>query len=121
MLQRINVTVYKTSVVMERLKLQQDVVARQARDLDDVREKLGEVRTEIMKLKGVVKSRESGVAEGTENPDAVADFKLALEELVPREQRLVMRETQLVNDLSIERLKLFELNDRLTKLETELK
>ncbi len=108
MLQRINVTVYKTNVVMERLKIQQDVVARQARDLDDVREKLGEIRTEIMKLKEVVKSRESGVAAGTENPDALADFKLTLEELVQREQRLVMRETQLINELSIGRSKLSE-------------
>jgi len=38
-----------------------------------------------------------------------------------RELRFAQRETQLMNDLSIERSKLLELNDRLTKLELEIK
>jgi hypothetical protein len=121
MLQRINVTVYKTNVVMERLKLQQDVVARQARDLDEVREKLGETRTEIMKLKEVVKSGENGASAGTVNPEVVAKYKLELEEMLQREQRLVMRETQLLNQLSMARNKLAELNGRLDLLEMEIR
>ena len=121
MLQRVNVTVYKTNIVMERMKLQQDLVSRQARDLDDVREKLGETRTEIMKMKEVVKSGESGVAAGTANPEVVAKFKLELEEGLQREQRLVMRESQLINELSMARNKLAELNSRLDLLETEIK
>ena len=121
MLQRINVTVYKTNIVMERLKLQQDLVSRQARDLDDVREKLGETRTDIMKLKEVVKSGESSVAVGTGNPEVVTKSKLELEEGLQREFRLVTRETQLMNELSMARNKLAELNSRLDLLETEIK
>ena len=121
MLQRVSVTVYKTNIVMERLKLQQDLVARQARDLDDVREKLGETRTEIMKLKEVLKSGESSVAVGTGNPEVVAKYKLELDEVLQREQRLVMRESQLINELSMARNKLAELNSRLDLLETEIK
>jgi len=121
MLQRVNVTVYKTNIVMERLKLQQDLVARQSRDLDDVREKLGETRTEIMKMKEVVKSVESSVAVGTGNPEVAAKFKLELEEGLQREFRLVTRETQLLNELSMARNKLAELNSRLDLLETEIK
>ena len=121
MLQRINVTVYKTNVVMERLKLQQELVARQIRDLDDVREKLGETRVQIAKLKEVVKSGERGVEVGTASGDAVANFKLELDEVLQREQRLVMRESQLINELSITRQRLAELNSRLDGLELEIK
>ena len=121
MLQRINVTVYKTNVVMERLKLQQDLVARQARDLDEVREKLGETRIEIMKFKEVLKSAERGVEVGSVNPEVVAKDKLELDEALQREQRLVMREIQIINELSMARQKLAELNSRLDGLELEIK
>ena len=121
MLQRINITVYKTNVVMERMKLQEGVVARQSRDLDDVRQKLGDIRSEIMKIKEVLKSAESGVPAGTTNPDVVAQHRLELEEAVQHEQRLVVRETQLMNELSLARNKLAELNSRLDLLETEIK
>ena len=40
--------------------------------------------------------------------------------LVQWEMRLAQRETQMTNDLSIERSKLMELNEQLTKLELEL-
>ena len=121
MLQRINVTVYKTNVIMERLKIQQDLVTRQTRDLDDVREKLGAIRSEILKIKEVVKSGEAGVPEGHANPEVVAKHKLELEEAVQLEQRLVMRESQLINELSLARNKLAELNSRLDLLETEIR
>jgi peptidoglycan hydrolase CwlO-like protein len=121
MLQRVNVTVYKTNIVMERLKLQQDLVSRQARELDDVREKLGETRTEIMKLKEVLKSGERSVEVGTGNPDVVTKYKLELDEALQREQRIVMREAQLINELSMARQRLAELNSRLDGLELEIK
>lgn len=121
MLQRINVTTYKTSVLMERLKSQHDVVARQTRDLEEIRERLGAARSEIMKLKEVVKSGESGVSAGTANPEIVAKYKLELEEAIETEQRLVMRESQLINELSTTRQKLAELNSRLDNLELEIK
>jgi len=68
-----------------------------------------------------VKSGESGVAAGTANPDVVAKYKLELEEGLQREQRMVMRETQLLNELSMARNKLAELNSRLDLLETEIR
>lgn len=121
MLQRFNATVYKTNVVMERLKLQQDIVARHMGDLDDVREKLGETRSDIMKLRDLLKSGERSVEVGTANPDVVTKYKLELNEVLQREQRLVIRETQLLNELSMARNKLAELNSRLDLLETEIR
>jgi hypothetical protein len=41
--------------------------------------------------------------------------------LIQRELRLAQRETQLMNDLSVERSKLMELNEKLNTLELELK
>jgi peptidoglycan hydrolase CwlO-like protein len=121
MLQRVNVTVYKTNIVMERLKIQQDLVSRQARDLDDVREKLGETRTDIMKLREVLKNGERSVEVGAGNPDVLTKYKLELDEALQREQRLVVRESQLINELSMARNKLAELNSRLDLLEVEIK
>ena len=121
MLQRVNVTVYKTNVVMERLKLQQDLVSRQTRDLDEVREKLGETRSDIVNLREVLKSGERSVEVGTANPDVVTKYKIELNEALQREHRLVMREAQLINEVSIARQRLAELNSRLDGLELEIK
>ena len=46
--------------------------------------------------------------------------KTELQNMSQREQRLSMRETQLVNELELERAKLNDLNDRLNALELEL-
>jgi hypothetical protein len=121
MLQRFNATVYKTNVVMERLKLQQDIVARHTGDLDEVREKLGETRSDIMKLRDLLKSGERNIEVGIANPDVITKYKLELNEALQREQRLAMRETQLINQLSMARNKLAELNSRLDLLETEIR
>lgn len=121
MLQRVNVTVYRTNVALERLKFQQEQVAHLSRELDDAREKLADVRLQISKMREVVGQVESRVAAGTDNPDDLTALKKELESTMQRELRFAQRETQLMNDLSIERSKLMELNDRLTKLELEFK
>jgi hypothetical protein len=120
MLLRVNTTVYRANVVVERMKIQQELVSRGSRDLDDVREQLGQTRVDILKLKETVKQIEADAEAGVKDPAGLAAAKLELENAVQREIRLIQRETQLTNDLSTERLKLFELNERLTKLEMEL-
>ena len=120
MLQRINLTVYKTNVVVERLKFQQELVSQLSRELDDVREGLGATRTELTKIREVIRRTETGVEAGVKNPDELGPMKLELESAVERELRLAQRETRLMNELSVERSKLLELNDQLSKLEVEL-
>jgi hypothetical protein len=112
---------YRTNVVVERLKLQQELVSRGGRDLDDVREKLADTRVSILKLRDTIKRLEADAEAGVRDPAGMAAAKLELENAVQLELRLIQRDTQLMNDLSIERSKLMELNDRLTKLELELK
>jgi chromosome segregation ATPase len=120
LLQRINFTVYKTNVVVERLKFQQEVVTRLSRELNDVRENLSDTRSQISKMKELIPRLEKGVETGTRSPDELTGLKLELENATEREMRFVQRETQLMNDLSIERSKLLELNDQLNKLELDL-
>jgi hypothetical protein len=74
----------------------------------------------MMNRNGVIKRLEADVENGVKDLTGLAATKLELENAVQLELRLVQRETQLTNDLSIERLKLFELNDKLNKLEMEL-
>ena len=120
MLQRVSTTVYKTNVVVERLKFQQELVARHARELNEAREQLDDARVQVAKAKEAARRGEVGLEEGLLNPKEVTALKLELDALVQREMRLVQRETHLTNDLSIERSKLMELNDQLNKLELEL-
>lgn len=54
------------------------------------------------------------------HPNELSDFKAELDATAHREQRLIERETQLSIDLNSERVKLTELNDKLTALELEM-
>ena len=121
MLQRVNQTVYKTNVVLERLKFQQEQVARLSRELDDVRENLADMRMQSTKMKELLSRVETGVETGVKNPDDVTALKWELQVITQRELRLGQRETQLMNDLAVERSKLMELTERLNTLELELK
>ena len=119
-LQRINTAMYKGHVMIERLKFQQEQVARLSRDLMLIREELSEIRGQHVKYREMLKRLEADVEVGTKNLMDLVTVKAELENISQREQRLSMRETQLANELELERSKLNELNDRLNALELEL-
>ena len=119
-LQRINAAVYKGQVILERLKLQQEQVARISRELTDIRENLSETRAQQVRMKELVSRAEAGVESGIKNPTEASGFKAELEMTNQREQRMSARETQLANELELERAKLNELNERLNALESEM-
>jgi len=119
-LQRMNAAMYKGQVMLERLKLQQEQVARFTRELSDVRENLSELRGQQTRMNELLTRAEAGVEVGMKNPADLAGLKAELQMLKEREQRFAARETQLANDLELERAKLNELNDRLNALELEL-
>lgn len=121
MLQRVNQTVHKTNVVLERMKLQQEQVTRLSRELANVRENLADIRMQAIKMKELMGRVETGVAAGNKDPDELAGLKQEMEVITQRELRLAQRETQLMNELSMDRSKLMELTDRLNSLELELK
>lgn len=119
-LQRINTTMYKSQVLLERMKFQQEQVGRMSRELAETRETLSEIRAGLVRLKEMLPKAESGVEAGEKHPTELAGIKAELEHLREREQRLITREGQLSNDLELERAKLNELNDRLNAFELEL-
>ena len=115
-IQRMNTTMYKGQVLLERLKFQQEQVGRMSRELADTRENLSEVRAGLTRLKEMLPKTEAGVDMGAKHPAELAGIKAELEHLKEREQRLTTRESQLSNDLEMERARLNELNDRLNRL-----
>ena len=119
-LQRINTAMYKGHVMLERLKLQQDQVARMTRELADTRENLSEIKSHQTRLYDLLQKTEAGAETGLKNPNEVANIKGELEMLKERDQRMAAREVRLATDLDMERARLNELNDRLNALELEL-
>jgi chromosome segregation ATPase len=120
MLQRMNATTYKSNVLLERLKLQQEQVSQMSRELYNIRDQLSEIRSHNARLKEAVRQLEASVELGTKHPEEVASLKGEIEMLNQREQRAAAREAQLANDLEFERAKLNDLNDRLNALELEM-
>lgn len=119
-LQRINSAMYRGQVMLERLKLQQDQVARITRELSDARENLGEMRAHQLRLNDLMIKTEAGIEKGEKHPSELAQLRGELEMLKDREQRLAAREVRLANDLEVERARLSDLNDRLNAFELEL-
>jgi chromosome segregation ATPase len=119
-LQRINSSMYKGQVMIERLKLQQDQVARISRELAQIREELSEVRAHQLRFKEALTSMEAGVEAGTRKREELQDLKMQLETFRDREERMTAREMRLSHELELERAKLNDLNDRLNALELEL-
>ncbi len=115
-LQRMNAAVYKGQVILEQLKLQQEQVTRLSRELRDAREALSDMRAQRSRMKEMLGRVETEVQAGTKDPAEKANLKAELDYVAEREQRMMMRETQLANELEVERAKLNDLNDKLNFL-----
>jgi len=121
-LQRMNATVYKGQVLLERFKLQQEQVTRLSRELAQAREDLMEVRSAEPRLREAVRRLEEHVTAGSKDADDLAAAKAELDSLAQRQVRLTMRETRLVADFEGERMRLNDLNHQLnTLVEIEMK
>jgi hypothetical protein len=118
--QRLSLTSYRTQVMMERLRLQQEQVSRINTELSAVRGKLGEVRAQNSRMQSVMGDAEDKVDSGISPPSEVNAIKAALEEFKKLEQTLVDREIELSNELNTERGNLGDLNQRLDALEREM-
>jgi hypothetical protein len=119
-LQRMNAAVYKGQITIERFKLQQDVVSRLSRELNSVRDSISETKPQTTRLRELVAKIEGDVEKGVRSTNDLLNFKTELDLIRQREDRLVLRESQLVNEVELERAKLNELNERLNLLEQEL-
>lgn len=119
-LSRINAAVYKGQVMIERLKLIQQNVARLSSELNGVREQLSDLRLQQTRLKELLGQADKEVEVGVKSPGDQVTLKAEIESILQREQRLAMRDTQLANELELERARLNELNEKLNLLDSQL-
>jgi predicted nucleic acid-binding Zn-ribbon protein len=117
--QRLKASAYQTQVVIERLRLQQDQVARLTREIGEVREKISETKTRQVKLKGMFEETEKQVQSGVISQSELKRISSEIDELKRREERLTEQESQLSAELDAERVKLITLNRRLDELGQE--
>lgn len=115
-LQRMNAAVYKGQVMLERLKLQQEQVTRISRELRDARDTLSELRAQQSRMKEMLGRVETDVERGLQREEDRSNLKAEIDMLSQREHRMMIRETQLANELEIEQSKLHELNHKLNVL-----
>ena len=117
--QRLKASAYQTQVVIERVRLQQDQVARLTREIGEVREKIGETKTRQVKMNGALEETEKQVEAGVAPQSELKKISGEIEELKRREERLTEQESQLSAELDAERVKLITLNRRLDELGQE--
>jgi len=109
-------------IAVERLKLQQDQVARAARQLEDIRRELDHFRSEQPKIQQRLQSLDNNPSQITdprqrkELDEALKIFKLEAEQSEKSVQQLQARESELMSQFQAEQTKLTELNDRLDQM-----
>jgi len=118
--QRLKASAYQTQVVIERLRLQQDQVARLTREIGEVRERIGETKTRQAKMNVALEETEKQVEAGVTPQSELKKISGEIEELKRREERLIEQESQLSTELDAERVKLITLNRRLDELGQEM-
>jgi hypothetical protein len=117
--QRLKASAYQTQVVIERLRLQQELVARLTREIGEVREKIGETKSRQVKMNGMFEETEKQVKAGVISQSELKKISAEIDELKQREERLTEQESQLSAELDAERVQLITLNRRLDELGQE--
>ena len=117
---RMSTNAYRVQSMMERLRLQQEIVNRLTTELSKVRNQLADLKSERVGLKARVVEIEKKYEAGTIPESEVSAVRAAIEQLNQREPDLTERESQLAAELNVERGNLLELNGRLDQIEREL-
>jgi len=116
----------RIQIAVERLKLQQEQVARTSRELADLRERLDHNRSELSRMQQRAQSLEAAETQETdpnkrrELDEALKMIKLDTEQTEKSTQQLQAREGELASQLQSEQSRLTELNDRLDQIERTL-
>ncbi|HET9320880.1 MAG TPA: hypothetical protein VFO27_13930 [Bryobacteraceae bacterium] len=117
----------RIQIAVERLKLQQEQVARIAGQLEDLRRGLDKSRSEQGKAQQRIQALDSQATQATDavqrkNMEEVSkELKLEVEQAEKSLQQMQAREGELASQLQTEQGKLAELNDHLDQVERALK
>jgi chromosome segregation ATPase len=116
----------RIQIAVERLKLQQELVARITRQLDDLGRELDHRRAEQPRIQQSLEQQSAAAAEAAD-PQKRKDLeagvslaKLNAEQTERDVQQLQAREGELASQLQSAQARLVELNDRLDQLERSL-
>ena len=116
----------RIQIAVERLKLQQEHVARVARQLDEIRRDLDRTRSDQPKIQQRVQTLDDEVNQAVDPGRRKAlddEAKMLKLESVQQEkslQQMQAREGELMSQLQSEQARLTELNDRLDQIERAL-
>jgi len=117
---RMTANVYRAQTMIERLRMQQEIVNRLTIELSKVRVQLADLKSERVGLKAKAAEIEKKYEVGSLPESEVNAVKATIEQLNQREPNLTEREYQLAGELNVERGNLEELNRRLDQIEREL-
>jgi phage shock protein A len=118
--QRINSTAYRAQMTADRLKVQQDHVARLARELNEVRDRIGETKRKQLQMKVMLEQAEQQYQAGIKGDADVKTISGEMDEMKQLEQRLADRESQISGELDAARAEFVDLKRRLDLLEAEI-
>ena len=119
-MRRISVNAQRAQVLIDRIRLQQEQVARLRHDISDVQEKLEQVRADQARAKAMIKAAKKQQEAGLRDEEDVKAFTLATEELENREQALLRREAALATELELAQGTLAELDSKLDEIQREM-
>jgi len=116
----------RIQIAVERLKLQQDQVARTARLLEELRHDMDARRSDLPKIQQRLETIASESGQATdpgkhrELDEASKMMKLESDQVEKSLQQMQARESELASQLQSEQSRLTELNDRLDQIERVL-
>src|SRR5216684_8287270 len=116
----------RIQIAVERLKLQQDQVARTARQLDDLRQNIDNRRADLPKIQQRLETIAAESDQATdpgkhrELVETSKMMKLESDQVEKSLQQMQAREGELASQLQSEQSRLAELNDRLDQIERAL-
>ncbi|HWQ34857.1 MAG TPA: hypothetical protein VNQ79_18585 [Blastocatellia bacterium] len=125
-LQQTNFTGTRAQILVERIRVQQERVERLTRDLENIRDQIGETKLQQLKSAEMLREVETQLSReqiSARRNDLLMQQRLLrfeVEKFSQQEQRLRDREAQMVSLVRIEQSRLDELTDKLDTLERDL-
>ncbi len=125
-LQRINLNAYRSQIIVERIRAQNDRVARLSRSLEDTRDEMADVQVLTNQFNERAKAIEKQLQEESDEKRRgpmeaeYREMKYLLDINRQKEQRLRERETRLSEQVRVEQAKLDDFEGRLDALEREI-
>jgi hypothetical protein len=125
-LQRMNLNAYRSQIIVERLRAQNDRVARLSRTLEDTRDEVANLQAQNNQRNEQAKAvegqiqQESDLKQRSQLEEMQKELKYVLDQQRQRLERVREREARLTTELQVEQGKLNELEGRLDALEREI-